>query len=257
VWIVASLMVLLGVLPIRRPWAQIVDPAPSWLTRTPIAEKYLYQVGEGIDVDLSKAQVKARADGFKKFQMAEATGTTSPLLEQVDTSELGTQVESKSAVAFSAAQVGGIEVVAEYDQVVPINGLAGHHHYILMRRAKPEKSLIARGAGGIAGRLDAVVHSAIWPGWGEWRQGRRGEAVFFAVATPLAALTTATLRIAEKDEKLTPQDRANFKSARKGAMYATLGLYGANLVMAIVGGHHYRNYEINASPGFIRVGRRF
>jgi len=226
---------------VRRNPDVIAPALPEWCWKLPTSDSYFYYRGEGVDTDLERAKVKARSDAFKKIQMATSPGASDALVEQVKLTESSETLKSESSVAFAPANFPGLDVVADYDAIVPIDGQAAHRYFILMRIPRPKSGVASRIGRGITGRADAVFHSAIFPGWGQVRQGRTGEGAFFALTGTLTGMAAGTFYALEKEDF---KHRAkDWKSYRRGSLYAFGGIYAANLVSALVGGHRAHEFR--------------
>ncbi len=217
-----------------------VITAPKWVYALPNSDYFDYYKGDAIDVNYEQAKLKARVDAVRKYIMATQQGSTDNLVDYVKVTAQAESLATEATVVFNAAKLNGLAFVADYTEVSAQNGKAAQHYYILFKKQKNSPSLIASVGKGIAYRFDAVVHSAVYPGWGQIRQGRVGPGVFYATTATLAGLAAGTCYVLEKNN-FKGQD---WKTYRRGATYVAAGIYAMNIVDALIFGHKKHDDKI-------------
>lgn len=229
------------------------DPrnTPGWVHQLPVGDRYVYFRGEGIDADPEKAKIKARSDAFRKAMIWTQKGHTSSLRETFSLSDtVGEQLSTASEIRFDAATLAGAQWVEDWNQVGFDNPYSSYakqvtRAYVLLRYPKPPKNFLVAIGQGVGGRVDAVFHSALYPGWGQSRQGRYGEAGFFMTFGTLAGLAVGGLYIAETAATENPGKTWNhdtWRKYRRGTTYAFAGVYAANLLDALLFGREAHDY---------------
>lgn len=237
------------------PCALRADPlqpsqGPEWVRKLPVSETYLYFRGDGIDPDYEKAKLKARADAFRKVQLWSQAGVSDALVDRLKITTEAESLATESTIAWTPGKFSNLEWVEDYEDMALQDGRPAHHYYLLLRYPRKPPSAVSALGRGLTGRADAVFHSMLYPGWGQMRQGRTGEGVFFTATGTLAGLTAGACYVLEKN-RIADQD---WRSYRRGAMYALAGVYAANLVDALIYGR--RSHErrmVNLYPGGITV----
>lgn len=241
------------------------DGSPSWVKKLPVGDHYVYFRGEGSDVDLERAKLKARADAFRKAVIWSGKGHTSGLDESFSLStSAGEELSTESEIKFDPGTLPKAEWVDDYNKVTvavsnfyttrkgwvaPDSTIVDNHYYALLRYPKPGPNLLVAIGHSITGRTSAVIHSALYPGWGQARQGRSGEAKFFGILGTLSGITAGGLYVLESAVVVDPADPQTKEAKdwlhkyRRGATYAFAGIYGANLVDALIFGRASRDYN--------------
>ncbi len=219
------------------PGALRADPfglsqAPEWVQKLPISENYRYFRGDGIDADYEKAKLKARTDAFRKVVFWSQTGVSDALVDRLKVTTEAESLATESTVAWTPGKFSNLEWVADHEEVVLLDGSPAHHYYLLFRLSRKPPSAVSSLGRSLSGRADALFHSTLYPGWGQVRQGRTGEGVFFAITGTLAGLTAGASYVLEKN-RIAGQD---WRTYRRGATVALAGIYAANLLDALIYG---------------------
>jgi len=227
--------------------AQAQAGAPGWVTTLPAATAdFAYFRGDGTDDDLEQAKLKARIDAYRKVVLWREGGHSGPLREGFSLNAgqaeaLSTSLEMK----LDPVVLDKIEWVADFHSGGEVTAEGGYgkppFQYYLLVRVHRDQSRIARIGYGISSRFDAVFHSALYPGWGQSRQGRTGEAGFFGFFGTLTALSAGTCYVMQQNF---PREagaekwyrRQDWGAYQKGALYALGGIYVANLLDALIFG---------------------
>lgn len=228
---------------------------PEWIAKLPASENFIYFRGDGIDTDYEKAKLKARTDVFRKVLIWSQVGVSDALIDQVKVTTEAESLATESTVAWTPGKFPNLEWIEDYNEMALQGNVAAHHYYLLLRHLKGKPSGMSSFGRSITGRADAVFHSMIYPGWGQIRQGRTGEGIFYVITGTLSGLTAGTCYILEKNS-FKNQD---WSSYRRWATYALAGIYAVNLVDALIFGRKsHEDRAVNFYPGGIMfsLGRR-
>ena len=258
-------MALLCLAILVAPFFQAVDAGaqmvplrkPAWVGVLPIGDEYVYYRGDGVDTDIERAKTKARADAIRKAQMAATRGITGVAVDNVNVTEEKTQILSASSVEFLAAKIQGLEWMEDHSELVPTRGGGRYHYYCLIRIPKPKAGVFAQLGGGVIGRADAVFRSAVVPGWGQIRQGRRGTGAFYMVSGIGLGLVYGALHVMDNEDIQVDGKKRDWGSYKQTTGHALAGVYAINLIDALIWGKQARNYQVSAAPGRLMMTKRF
>lgn len=113
-------------------------------------------------------------------------------------------------------------------------------------------------ARGTTRRLDAVFHSALYPGWGQFRQQRESEgSIYMMAGTAFLGLAVYAHLMADQYPYPPPPGEQQWERRQDWTKYrnASLGafglVYGVNLVDALLFGRQaeaYRGLRLRAGP---------
>jgi len=244
---------------------------PSWLVNIPHSSHHQYFVGiSGEETDLDQAKRSAMIDAFN-----DAIGKQGVEVS-ANFSKLTVNERTKITEEISTASMGtiGLEQIRLYWELWEIS--AGQsveprfRAYVLTRSRKLEpdswKEIVFKN---IIRRLDMTWHSALMPGWGQYRMKSIGKGRLFLLGFLASAGGYGTFfYFAEKKEDelsdlLQLKDQVTdftfrenkllreLKHYRNYKVYsyrATLVIYIANLIDAFVFGHGSSDLSINKSP---------
>jgi hypothetical protein len=263
---------------------QWYSPAPpDWVRHLPSGDQYQYFRGEGEGPSQERAKAKARTDAVRKAVMWQEGVTTTEMVDQVKINQIEAIVSELTAAA-PGTHLAGLEWVDDYHEVdeyqeprplvdahgnvvrdswgLPVTqGLTTHrtHHcYVLIRLPKKGPGVMGQMARGTARRLDAVFHSALYPGWGQFRQQRETEGTVYLLAgTAFLGLVVYSHLMADQYPYPPPPGEQQWERRQDWAKYrnASLGGYGlvwgVSLVDALLFGRQaeeYRGLSLRAGP---------
>lgn len=237
---------------------------PTWVHQLPVGDRYVYFRGDAEGEDYEKAKLRARSDVYRKAILWMADhGKTEEMRESLSRSDNHPDsMDSNLEVTFDPVTFKQIEWVADYSTGGSYASeytwnKAPHHYYVLVRVKRPGRNFLVAIGQGVGGRVDAVFHSALYPGWGQRRQGRYGESGFFMGFGTLAGLAVGGLYVAETQAADTPDKTWNqdtLRRYRRGATYAFAGIYAANLVDALLFGREAHDYVPGGLSGVLGIG---
>jgi len=276
---------------LARTWYD--PPPPDWVVRLPSGDKYQYFRGEGEDPSQERAKTKARTDAVRKAMMWREGVTTTEMVDQVKIHQIEAIVSELTSTA-PGTQLSGLEWVDDYNEVneyqeprtlidargnvvrdswgLPVTqGVTTrrtHHSYVLIRLPKKGPGVMGQMARGTARRLDAVFHSAIYPGWGQFRQQRETEGTVYMLAgTTFLGLAVYSHLMADQYPYPPPPEEKKWERRQDWAQYrnASLGafglVWGINMVDALLFGRQaeeYRGLRLRAGPqGMVLVAIGF
>ncbi|MFH1568820.1 MAG: hypothetical protein ABIL09_12555 [Gemmatimonadota bacterium] len=232
---------------------------PTWIDRLPTGEQYQYFRGEGLDPDLESAQTKARADAFRKALIWSQQVSVGSVRDEIALSSRAREVATHITLLTQDATLSGVEWIDDWTGTSTVTDTLStpaypgrrpsaltttrtvYYHYLLIRLPRKGPGLVGAAAQGVGHRFDAVFHSALYPGWGQYRQHRIGEGNFYACFGTLAALSAGTFYAlehyhfgeAQKDKWYATQDWRHY---RQGTTYAFAGLWAVAVVDAFLFG---------------------
>jgi hypothetical protein len=257
---------------------------PDWVNRLPSGDKYQYFRGEGVDAHQERAKTKARADAVRKAVIWQEGITTGAMVDEVRISGQVESILSQLSVAAPGTRLRDIEWIddhGEADEVsearplvdvhgntvrdswgMPVTqGVAvskTYHYWVLIRLPKQQPGPVGVVARGVGRRIDAVFHSALYPGWGQFRQQRETEGTIYALAGTafLAGAVYAQIGIETYDRNnrqpgKTSPSLEDWRRYRNAALGGFVLVYGVNLVDALVFGRQseeYRGLSLKAGP---------
>ena len=243
---------------------QSTPQKPHWMQVIPQSRTYEYFLGVSDNrTSLDEAKKAAILDAFNDAVSKKGI--------EVSVNYQGLTTEDRSSIKdridVSGAMKLGLEQVSwyyeEWEQYYRNRAQKAYRVFVLMRSRKIHPSNFLMGiAINIGNRLDAFWHSMLIPGWGQYRYGKKGKGNYFLFLTAFSGTGWATSNVLyekirddqygiqedlknavgikaldlQKKYAMNEKHLKDLKGYKRGFMYATLGVYGLNLLDAVLFG---------------------
>ncbi len=238
---------------------------PRWMQVIPQSRMYEYFVGVSDNrTSLDEAKKAAILDALNDAVSKKGIEVS------VNYQNLSTEEKSfiRDSIDITGAMKLGLEQVAwyyeEWEQYYRNRAQKSYRVFMLLRSRKIHPSNFLIGVAlNIGNRFDAFWHSMLIPGWGQFRNGKKGKGNYFLFSTLVSAagwgvsnvmydkinndqydiqermkaLTSGSELIdLQRKYRLNNNNLKELKTYKQGFMYATAGFYGLNLIDAILFG---------------------